>query len=104
MPDKISDEDAIRAVANFLTQPTYGYSGERLSPLEQVVRVRVAKMASEIAADVIESMPELSSKIRTMVTTTVATILANDEYLNAEVVKAVSHAMAQVRDERNEEE
>lgn len=96
MADDASQEIA-RNLAGFLTSPPR-YGGK--SPLEEMLQAQITQMTRQIAAEVIEAMPELRDHVRTMVEQTIRRGLTQDQWLNQTVVSAVAKAITDLSLER----
>jgi hypothetical protein len=85
-----NETEATRALTAFLTQPDR-YRGK--SPVVERVEAGIARLTTEIAAEVIAENPELRAVIRSRVADVVTRALNDDAYLNSTVIKAVSEAL-----------
>jgi hypothetical protein len=85
------DQDIARELSSFLMGRGAGFGGR--SALEQRVQTEIYSMASRIAAEIVESVPELEERIREMTRQVVMAALNDDEMLRDTVVRAVSGAL-----------
>jgi hypothetical protein len=82
-----TEDGAARVVAAYLTVKA-GY--QEVSPLERMVRIRINRIAEEIANEVVDGLPSLREIVRTQVNAVVAAALRDDAYLSKVVTEAVA--------------
>ena len=92
----MSDEAAAELTRYLLTPDRY----RGKSPLQEEVNVQIRAMTRAIAAQIVGENPELADRIAAMTRLLVVQALTEDDFLNEQVVRAVSQKLgelAQVR-------
>lgn len=101
--DRKSPEHVAADLAQYLTTQATTYGGQRVSPLEEILRQKITAMAHEVAAEVIQATPEIRSRVAELVQVTVQRALAEDTWLAQTVVSAVAGAITNLALERKHE-
>lgn len=72
------------------------------SPLLKLVQRKINTLADEVAAEIVAETPELRERVRERTAAVVASLIANEGWLEKATVDAISKALAKHREESDE--